>query len=90
MPHYAAHVRTQAHRDAATHPLRARLDLVQSSFKNCIASYRIYTTTHVIDLKQFMEELRGMALGQFESIMERHHLLKVNVKLTELYFLQSK
>lgn len=87
---YAGHVRSQIHRNAACHPLREGVEMVQSAFKNRIATYRISATSNHVDLGSFMIELRGLVLDQLRSTLERFQPLKVHIELAGLYFLESR
>lgn len=86
----AAHQRTIQHKSKASVAVCPGVQLVQSSFKNRIASYHISSDNEHVDYSVFFEELKPKVMQLISKILHVHRSLKINMVVVGRYFLPSQ
>ena len=56
---YIGHVRTQTHREHVFRPQGEGIEQIQTAFKNRVATYRISTSKHFVELDKFMTDAQN-------------------------------
>lgn len=85
-----AHQRTINHKSKASVTVCPGVQLVQSSFKNRIASYHVSSDNEHVDYSGFFDEVKPKVLQLISRILHVHQSLKINMVVVGRYFLPSQ
>ncbi|XP_060520636.1 early growth response protein 1-like isoform X2 [Cylas formicarius] len=87
---WQGHLRTLAHRQKCSVVQEPGVEMIQTSFRNRIVTYRLASTINPTDVKGFLDHLRSKILTLVESNVRRYGNVKVGMELFGNFLLQTK
>ncbi|XP_060530461.1 uncharacterized protein LOC132704468 [Cylas formicarius] len=87
---WQGHLRTLAHRQKCSVVQEPGVEMIQTSFRNRIVTYRLASTVNPTDVKGFLDHLRSKILTLVESNVRRYGNVKVGMELFGNFLLQTK
>ena len=85
-----AHQRTLQHKSKSCVRVSHGVQLVQSAFKNRIATYHVSSDTEHIDFSLFFDEIKTKVLRLIDEVLQIQNSIKVNMVVVARYFLASQ
>lgn len=85
-----AHQRSLQHKSKSCVTVSRGVELIQSAFKNRMATYRVSSDNDHVDYSIFFAEIKSKVLGVINNILRLQHTLKINMVAVGQYFLPSQ
>lgn len=85
-----AHSRSMEHKNRCCVQVSEGVQLMQSAFKNRVATYRVSSDREHVDYTGFFEEIKSKVLTLISEILRVQHTLKVNMVVVGRYFLATQ